>query len=143
MSPERIELTVYPGKNGPDGNSNAPIKSPNPPIKELHFGPNQIADNITGINPKLIRINGVFIETNLASTISIASKRLASTIFFTLDIKKSPFFLEFSRYKERRHYISSITIAECKNIYARQTPLALITTSRLLGLNDIFSTLFF
>lgn len=67
------------------------LSHPKNRIKELHLGPSQIADKIRGINPKLILIIGVFIETNLASTTKLANKKAANKIFFILDIKKSSF----------------------------------------------------
>ena len=60
------------------------LSHPKNRIKELHLGPSQIADKIRGINPKLILIIGVFIETNLASTTKLANKKAANKIFFIL-----------------------------------------------------------
>ena len=92
INPFSIESIVYPTKYEPTGNSSAPIKSTSPPINVEYFGPNQIADNISGTNPKLKERFTTLKPKNLDNTIPNAINSADNIIFFVFDIKISPFF---------------------------------------------------
>ena len=92
ISPFNIESMVYPTKYEPTGNSSAPIKSTSPPISVEYFGPNHIADNINGTNPKLNYRFTTLNPKNLDNTIPNAINSADNIIFFVFDIKISPFF---------------------------------------------------
>jgi len=85
-----MALIVYPIKNAPNGNNNAPITSASPDIIPAYFGPNHIPASAIGTKLKPIDKIAVFIDRNLASTIVNASNSADKIIFFVFDIKKPP-----------------------------------------------------